>query len=265
MQELAAMYHSAAYDFLFRTDHWVLSDVESDPESYPLLWLDGVELHGADDSGANYHVVCLGRLTGIRREDGFEAGLRSAMEQGAMIILAHPHWMSNSMADVLRWPFDAVEVYNHVCQWINGKGSGLAHWDAALMHNPNTLGLAVDDAHMTPRHPGWNGGWIMVNAAGCAPAEITSGIRSGNFYSSCGPELQSIRFDGEQVHVETSPVKFVRLAGPRGNGERLGGLGDALMEKASFAIPDDWRYVYLEVEDAYGRRAWTNSLFVTNA
>ena len=26
-------------------------------------------------------------------------------------------------------------------------------------------------------------------------------------------------------------------------------------------LPDDWRYVYLEIEDERGRRAWTNNLF----
>ena len=42
--ELAALYASAGYDFLFRTDHWVFSDVSKDSERYPLLWLDGIEL-----------------------------------------------------------------------------------------------------------------------------------------------------------------------------------------------------------------------------
>jgi len=27
-------------------------------------------------------------------------------------------------------------------------------------------------------------------------------------------------------------------------------------------VPDDWQYVYVEVEDDNGRRAWTNNLFV---
>ena len=69
-EELANLYHSADYDFLGRTDHWVPSDTEADGESYPLLWLDGVELNGRDHTGANFHVVCLGRLEGIAEEDG---------------------------------------------------------------------------------------------------------------------------------------------------------------------------------------------------
>ncbi len=260
--ELAALYHSAGYDFLFRTDHWVESDAGQDGEAAPLLWLDGIELDGRDATGAYYHVVCLGRVAGLRREDGFEACLAAARRQGALAILAHPHWCGNTLEDVLRWSFDGVEVYNHVCHWLNGKSGGLVHWDAALMHNPQTLGLAVDDAHLRPEHPGWNGGWIVANAPACTAEAIMGAIRRGNFYSSCGPQLHAITFDGERLQVQMSPVKFARLVGPRWNGQRLGSFDGQLIDQASFAIPEDWPYAYLEVEDQHGRRAWTNSLFV---
>jgi hypothetical protein len=263
-KELAEMYRSVGYDFLFRTDHWVLSEAGRDAEKYPLLWLDGVELDGKDHTGAYFHAVCLGRVTGIRREDGFEAGLTSARQQGALTILAHPHWCGNSLEDGIRWQFDGIEVYNHVCRWLNGKSCGLVHWDAALKHNPSTLGFAVDDAHVRPEHPGWNGGWVMVNAPECTAAAITAAIRCGNFYSSCGPELRSIKFDGDEVQVATSPVRFVRLVGPDCNGNRVGSFDGQLITAASFSVPKEWRYAYVELEDQEGRRAWTNSLHVTD-
>jgi hypothetical protein len=28
------------------------------------------------------------------------------------------------------------------------------------------------------------------------------------------------------------------------------------------AVPPDWDYAYLEIEDELGRRAWTNTLFI---
>ena len=259
--ELAAMYHSAGYDFLFRTDHWVASDAGGDPAEYPLLWLDGIELDGKDSTGAYFHVVCLGRIAGIRREDGFEAALKSARAQGALAILAHPHWCGNSLADVLRWRFDGVEVYNHVCQWLNGKSGGWVHWDAALMADPGTLGLAVDDTHARPEHPGWNGGWVMVNAAACTADALTAAIRSGNFYSTRGPEFHRIACSEGQVRIETSPIRFARLVGPASNGRRVGSFDGAVITSASFPVPEDWRYAYLEIEDEHGRRAWTNHLF----
>jgi len=263
-KELAELYSSAGYDFLFRTDHWVVSDVEKDTAHYPLLWLDGVELDGNDHTGAYFHVVCLGRVKDISRDNGFKAGLLSAQQQGAITILAHPHWCDNSMDDCVRYPFAGVEVYNHVCRWLNGKSDGLVHWTAALNHNPDVLAFAVDDAHLRPEHPGWNGGWIMINAGECTRPAVINAIRRGNFYSSCGPEIRSISLDGDELHITMSPVKFARIAGEGSNGSRTGSFDGELITSASFSIPAGWRYAYLEVEDRDGRRAWTKNLFVSN-
>jgi hypothetical protein len=259
--EVTQLYAGAGFDFLCAADHWVASDVAQQPGATDLLWLDGIELDGQDTSGAPYHVVCLGKLNGITRRMGFEAALRAARDQGALLILAHPQWIGNSFDDAARWPFDGVEVYNHVCRWLNGKGEGGAYWNAMLRRRPATLGFAVDDAHLRPEHPGWNGGWIVVNAAERTPGRILDAIRRGNFYASCGPEFRAIRCDGGVVEIETSPVQFIRLVGPASSGQRLGSFDHQRLAEARFAVPAEWDYAYLEIEDDRGRRAWTNALF----
>lgn len=261
-RELADLYHSAGYDFLFRTDHWVASDAGADPDSYPILWLDGVELDGADSTGAQYHVVALGTFRGIERGMGLMQGMEAARAQGGMLILAHPFWMDNSFEDVLRWPFDGVEVYNHVCRWLNGKGDGGPYWHAMLSQRPNTLAFSSDDAHISPGHPGWNGGWVMVNAEECTPEAILAALKAGEFYSTCGPVIESIEYDGERVSIQCSPVQVARLVGPGPRGARTGSLDGRLLTRADFEVPQTWKYAYLEIEDEQGRRAWTNPLFV---
>src|SRR3989339_807804 len=47
-EELAEMYANAGYSFLFRTDHWVCSNALQEKDTYPVLWLDGVEIDGID-------------------------------------------------------------------------------------------------------------------------------------------------------------------------------------------------------------------------
>ena len=257
--ELAQMYADAGYHFLFRTDHWVSSHVEAEAEEYPLLWLDGIELDGFDHGGSPYHAICLGTFTGITHEMGFVAALEAARAQDGLLILAHPHWMGNSLEDALRWGFHGVEIYNHVCRWLNGKGDGTVYWNTMLERFPSTLAFAVDDAHIRPEHPGWNGGWIMVNAPNHSRQAIQAAIRAGNFYSTCGPEFHAIECDGTYVTVRTSPVQFARLVGPAYLGNRIGSFGGGLLREATFEIPD-WPYAYLEVEDDHGRRAWTNTL-----
>lgn len=258
--ELAQMYAEKGYDFLFRTDHWVASDAGVDMEDSRLLWLDGIELDGRDDGGVYYHVACLGTFTGVTREMGFMAAFEATREQGGLLLLAHPQWTGNTFDDALRWNFDGVEVYNHVCHWLNGKGDGGAYWNAMLAQQPNILGLACDDAHIRAEHPGWNGGWIVVNAPELSRPAIMDAIRAGNFYSSTGPDFHAISCDGDRVAIETSPVQFARLVGPAYRGARIGGFEGKVFTEAVFDIPPEWAYAYLEIEDAHGHRAWTNTL-----
>ncbi len=270
--ELAQMYAEVGYDFLFRTDHWVASDAERDPGTYPLVWLDGIELDGYDYHGSYYHVVCLGTFTGpafkSRETAGFDSrrdfvpALEAARAQGGLLILAHPYWTGNTLEDARRWGFHGVEIYNHVCRWLNGKGDGRPYWSAMLRHKPNTLAFAVDDAHIRPEHPGWNGGWIMVNAPTCGRRDLWDAICAGNFYATCGPEFYTITYRESEVMITTSPVRFARLVGPGSSGARIGAFDGSLLNEVTFEIPADWPYAYLEIEDDQGQRAWTNPLFI---
>lgn len=263
-QQLAAGYAGKGYDFLVRTDHWVASDASGEEKPYPLLWLDGVELDGHDEHGSYYHVVCIGSFEGIHREMGFPAALRATREQEGLLILAHPLWTGNSFAEATRHGFDGVEVYNHVCHWLNGKGDGLAYWQAMLAQYPNTLGFAVDDAHIRPEHPGWNGGWVMVQAEALTRQAIMESLRHGRFYSTTGPEFRRILCEGDRVTVETSPVRFVRLVGPASLGKRVGDFEGTSMTSVTFEVPSKWPYAYVEIEDAQGHRARTNTFIVDN-
>lgn len=259
--ELADLYKSAGYDFLFRTDHWVCSDTGADEADYPLLWLDGIELDGWDQSGKLFHVACLGKVVDINREDGLELSIEKVHQQDGIVILAHPAWCGNELDDCFRWKFDGVEIYNHVCHWLNGKGNGLPYWNYALSKKPDMLAFAVDDTHLGPGAPTWKGGWIWVNAAKFNQTSILNAIRNGNYYSSCGPEIQSLTFDGTFLQVKTSPIQFSRLVGYRSNGKAIGNIEGKLFDSFTFEIPTDWEYVYLEIEDDQRRRAWTNNLF----
>ena len=262
--EAAEMYATAGYDFLFRTDHWVASDVAGeDGADGSLLWIDGIEIEGLDGVGGYYHVACLGTCRDIEKEMGFVAALESARSQNAILILAHPYWMGNTIEESLRYEFHGVEIYNHICQWLNGKGCSAYVWDAMLRQRPETLGFACDDAHITAVHPGWDGGWIMVNAAERTPEALLNAIRAGNYYSSCGPDFYSIEQVGNGLRVRTSPASFVRLVGHAYQGSRVGSFDGESTTEAELELPPEWTYARLEIEDSERRCAWTNLLFTS--
>ncbi len=255
------MYEGAGYDFLFRTDHWVASREPETSDPNRLLWINGIELDGVDRDGASYDVVCLGDFTDLAPQMGLQAGIESAIGQGGLTILAHPYWTGNSLHEALKHPFDGVEIYNHVGGWLNGKSDAVFLWDAMLEQGRNILAFAADDIHMQPEYDCWNGGWIEVNAKARTTLEIMTAIRAGNFYSSCGPSFYNLECDGRKIHVAASPVRAIRLVGPRGMGVHQGHWKNGTITQATFDIPSDWSYARLEIVDELGRKAWSNSLF----
>jgi len=260
--EIEGCYLKTGHDFLVRTDHRVASDTAADDFESSILWINGVELDGNDDTGSYYHVVCIGNPVAQTKGMTLCEAMQRNRDNGALLVLAHPHWSGNSLEDVCRWNFHGVEAYNNVCHWLNGKGGGLVHWEAALMQNPDVLGIACDDAHLKPEHPVFNGGWIMVNSAERSSDQIVDSIRQGNFYSSCGPEIHSMSFHDNQLTATFSPVQYARLVGPATRGTRAPYLApDETMTEFTFPVDSDWGFAYLEIIDSQGRRAWTNNLF----
>ena len=257
-EEVIARYAEDGYDFIAITDHWKIYHQNGNKSTSSLLVLEGVELDGYDEQGANLHVLAIGISNGFSLGKNFNSALYGAREQGALIIWAHPHWTGNTVPEGMRHKFHGIEIYNHTSQCEIGKGYATTYWDTLLENKPNLLGFAVDDAHFTPGEPFWKGGWVMVNAPECTKKDILKSLFNGNFYSTQGPMFESIQLDGNKIFVSTSPVKYIRLIGPKSLGKWIVSKGNGIRE---FEIPSDWTYARLEIEDENGKRAWSNSLF----
>jgi hypothetical protein len=262
LDALVQKYSEQKFDFIAVTDHWRFPDLNGRREGFPLLVINGVELDGYDTLGTYYHVLAIGfTLKPPIVTRNFLNALRSAYSQGAVVIWAHPHWTGNSLREGMRHKFHGLEIYNHSSQCENGSGYALSHWDGMLTHNPDFLGFATDDSHFMPGQPYWKGGWIMVNAADCTQQEILKGIKQGNFYATQGPDFRTFEFRQNTVIVETSPVIYARLIGPRMTGKWIHALDKKPICRAEFEIPSGWPYARLEIEDSAGKRAWSNPLW----
>lgn len=266
VEELQRMYRQAGYDFIAITDHGKSYRSESCPSDSGFLTLGGIEVDGTPLGGRYCHVVAIGACIDILPAGTFEQTMHDLAKQKAMVILAHPYWCGNDIGDVQRFPFDAIEIYNHVCDWLNGKGSSLMLWDQVLASGDSVFGIAADDAHIVPRHPGWNGGWVMVQANALTAEAIVDSLKAGRFYATCGPSFHSIDFDGDTITCTTSPIQQARLVGAGYLGERIWREDGTVMESFSFKVSDNPRlassaYLRVEIEDADHRRAWTNPLW----
>ena len=260
--KVAGKYAREQFDFIAVTDHWSLPEFNGERDSLPLLVIPGIELDGYDTLGVYYHVLAIGvslkLAIGIRN---FSKVMHRAYAQGAVLIWAHPHWTGNTPRQGLRHKFHGVEIYNHSSHCENGSGYALSHWDSVLDRHPDFLGFATDDSHFVPGQPYWKGGWVMVNATACTDDEILDAIRRGNFYATQDPEFKSIEYARNKVKVETSPVVSIRLIGPRRVGKWINVAEKEFLLQAEFELPPDWPYARLEIEDATGKRAWSNPLW----
>lgn len=260
--EIAELYASADFDFVFITDHMAPSKEQQSGNTYPLQVFDGVEIHGVDGRGGFYHVICLGSFTGISADMEFEAALSRCREQDAVVILAHPAWTGNTVEETLAHEFHCVEIYNNICRKLNGKGTALVHWDRLLEEHRTVFGISCDDAHLTQRLPAWNGGWIMVNAEACSSQAVLAAIRSGNFYSTQGPSIHTMEATEDNLSVTGSPIQYARLVGRRSQGFPFCvAADDNGMTSYQLPLLEKFDYLRLEIEDINGKRAWTNVLF----
>jgi hypothetical protein len=257
-RQVAELYASRGYDFIFVTDHNHVADIE-DRSGLPLLALNGIEVDGKDRTGAWFHVVGLGYRGNDAPDGAIEDQVRGLRRGEAVVILAHPHWSGNTEQDALRHGFDGVEVYNHICHYLNGKSWGGYHWDRMLRHDPRALGLGVDDAHLHEGQP-WDGACVYVAAPALDKESILAAIRAGDFYSSQGPRFTSIHVEPDRIRVGTTPVVAIRLVDDTPWGDRVFPGDGKTVTQGEFKVDREHAYLRVEIEDAQGKRAWTNAL-----
>lgn len=254
--EIATEYGRKNYDFVFLTDHNKFT-VPEKPGRKPFL------IPAEEISFGQYHFVCLG----LKREwspKSFRTPaelLNRARREGVFVVIAHPYWCGNSTQACIFSGHRAcpgMEIYNGVCDWLNGKGYSLVQWDDLLDAGHRISGFAVDDMH-GPSHIAQ--GWIMVKARERTPAAVLAAIRQGSFYSSQGPVIKSISIRRRKLTVSCSPAKRVNFIRNRSGGScRF--ASKTLFTKAFYDFPRAaCGYVRVEVVDAAGKIAWSNPIF----
>jgi hypothetical protein len=273
---LVRHYDWAGYDVLAITDHWVRTAERS---TAGLLVIPSIELNAlAGDAGDDSHVLALGVDRPADIPDGF-APLADVVawivEAGGVPYMAHPYWSGLRTEQWESCPgLVGVEVWNAGCQLELGRGDSTLQWDEALSLGRPLYGIASDDAH----HPAYDSGhaWTMVRARERSAEAVLDALRTGSFYASAGPAIESVEVTDDAVVVACSPAAAVTLfcGGRRGarvnagrlgypyHGEVLGRDPHGQIVACRLERPWDAAYGRVEVTDADGHRAWTNPLWV---
>ncbi|MFC9498421.1 CehA/McbA family metallohydrolase [Streptomyces sp. NPDC056982] len=268
--ETARRYREAGYDFVAITDHFrqaydfPLTDTRAlRCEGFTTLL--GAELHAPrTEFSSEWHILAVGLPLGFTPPSPTETGpeiARRARAAGAFIGMAHPSASLLTEADAVSLDAaHAVEVFNALSAH-EERGDSWHLTDILLRRGRALTAYAADDAHFQPQDPPGCVAWVNVRAESLQPDQLLAALIAGHYYSSTGPELHDIRLDGDKLAIRCSPVRKIQVTG--------GTPGVQLLEGASLTeavLPvERFRHGYcrVTVEDAAGRRAWSNPIHLT--
>ncbi|MDE0460839.1 MAG: CehA/McbA family metallohydrolase [Caldilineaceae bacterium] len=270
-QEVCRLYEQGGYDFIALTDHFLeqygFPVTDTRPfRSEAFTTIIGAELHsGAIENGSAWHIVAAGLPLDFAHTDPEESGAQlaaRAMQAGAFVGIAHPHWYSLTAADVdALGPAHAVEVYNGVAADANDRAESWHILDVLLDRRQRYFAYAADDAHLTDNYHDFRRGWVQVKAEELSPEALLTALKAGAFYSSTGPEIYDITcVPGERLSVQCSPAERIFVTGVGSAAQRAWGNG---LTSAEFDL-SDWssHYCRVTVRDRRGGRAWSNPIWL---
>lgn len=276
-------YKNKGYDFMCLSDHEVYFKSDSyDDEKF--IMLDGYEMAcemSRKETGQQYHIhglfdKSLGSEYGFQHDeehakpeyqslDTIQALIKEMRHKGNLIIMNHPEWSRNRAEDLLKLEnYFAVEIYNHQSEIDEAVGYGVRHWDYLLKNGRKVFGVAADDAHggrIDEVISEFFGGWISVDADKLEQQTLISALKSGQFYSSQGPEILDLRVENGFLQIKCSPVKFIKFITHPNNGRALYNKDASPITSGEFKIEGTEQYIRVECIDFEGNIAWSNPIF----
>jgi len=259
-EEVFETYHSAGYDFLALTDHWVLTD-EQDYRG--MLVIPGVEYDFAFRTQV-LHLVCLfrraGDARGISRGMPHQAVIDHVNRAGGIVIAAHPAWSLNTPAFLASLNgVEISEVYNTMSDepFNAPRGNSESLLDVTAANGKYYRLVASDDSH--PYRGEQCVSYIMVQAAALTVPAILEALRAGRFYATQGPEFHNISIEEGEITVETSPVSRITFCSNLYWVNDRCRTGQGLTREVYRIHPNE-RFVRVQITDQDGKKAWSSPI-----
>jgi len=202
-----------------------------------------------------------GEYERVHSAQGINEMIRMANEQGFLVAYNHPSWSLETALDYLNYEgLFAIEIYNTGCVQA-GHGDDERAFNDMLRVGKRLYCTAADDAHNlagfgSPYNDAF-GGWVCINAEKLEYSTIMEALKNGDFYASTGPQIKSLTRDGNIVKIETSGCKKINLrTGGRRTKKVIANEGEEITS-AEFELQESDVYFRIRIEDAFGKRAYT--------
>jgi len=192
--------------------------------------------------------------------------LRTAKENGYICAHNHAYWSMEDPAMIAAYEgFFSMEMFNYSSYTLNQLEYNAQLYDRLMREGKRIFCHSTDDNHN--KHPFGDpacdsfGGFTMILSDELTYPSVIAALEKGDFYSSMGPVINELTFDGGKVHVETSPAKQITMFFGAKRTCRAVGSEDAPVTVGDFEIPEGAKYVRISVHDFNGRYADTRGYF----
>ena len=275
-EETVARYRDASYDFLFLTEHCDKLTYGKLPDfalldSSEFRVLPGVEYRATTIRyGRRADAMILGlntlELSHWSPGSDQQATIDAINADGGIAILSCTSWDGRTVGEMVNLQGVAgIEIYNATCEGAVGKGNSVTHWDELLESGMRLYGLAVDDCHFGA-WPDFALAWITVCADESTPESISDAIRSGKFYSSCGPTIEEWSIQGSEIRFRCSEVRKVVCNSITSSGQVIRAPSGETLRECTFNLSEQWvsdlPWLRFSCCDRNGRWAWTNPIWM---
>lgn len=270
--EVCARYRDKGYDFICLSDHFLPAYDFPVSDTRPFrtagfTTILGAEVHVPSTSlGETWHILANGLPLDFERTRPGESGPALAARcaaAGAFVSIVHPGWYALSVEDAESiTAAHAMEVYNHTSAVKTDRGDGWGLLDQLLARGTRLNALACDDAHFEADDA--FGAWVMVKSEARDPEALLQALKAGHYYSTQGPEIHAIRFDGDEVEVECSAASGVFLQGKGSRAVQSLGAGQTRVRLQASRLGKT-SFMRVTTVDAQGKRAWSNPFWRTPA
>jgi hypothetical protein len=252
--EVVARYADLGFKFIAITDHHTITKIKGGS----LLVLGQEYGKGSTESGEMYkpHMSGINISSVYSESASLQSRIDSINSQRGLVVLNHPTTLlyAYDMDELVGLDnYTGLEIFNGYSDGFL-SGDPVSTWDKVLSTGKRVWGVASDDAHGAEDY---GKGWVEVRLSGkLTTGNVVNAIKHGSFYSTQGPTISDLRFDGTTFSVSSPGADSISFYGR--NGKLLSSVDGGY---ANYTV--DWSGGYVRAE-VYkdGLKAWSQPVFI---